>query len=791
MKPYDYYEIIPSPDRILNRSVLRSDSADYRFQEHSYTWEQVVRVLRNNLVFSLLVVGALTGAVLFYALMQRDFYRPTARLEIAPPGSGIKTLHEIESTNEADNQDYLETQVQILGSDALAVSVIRALRLDKNPEFVSSSDAKRNAPAKVSPVASVAVPSELALVQEQLDLATLTPAESTALDRFRSNLSVSSIRNTRLVELSYSSHDPKLAQLIANTLVTKFIDQNYRHHYTSTMQASEWLSSQLTDLRRKVEESGQAVSDYQKKYGLVEVDDRDVPMSQLMTEVNHQLSEAQASRIEQEAYIRMIDQGHSDAVPALRDDRLYQDLSVRYSDLRTQLVQVKATYGDANSNVKRLVDQVNEVSLQIDAERNRTIARTRSSYAAAEHREGLMLQEREKLRSQMGQVSSRLTTFHMLKNEANANAELYNTLQGRLQEAGIYAGLRSSNIRVVDLATNLRKATGPHRSMLVVLGLIGSCLFAVVLSFVREGFRNTVRTPDDVKSWTGLPSIALLPIMRASAAKAQSAVSVSQFGNLGQPSSVNGTGKPVSIMKAPNMESESMRDLRTTLLHSKPGRGPNVILISSSMEGEGKTTVAVNLAIALSQLGPTCLLEADLRQPTVANAFQLEPQAGLTEVLESSASMEDVLRAIPGIENLSVIPCGNIPASPADTLSSPRLIAVMHALRQDFDYVVIDSPPVIRFSDARYLSSLSDAVVIVGRCGISTRRAMQRSTELFKEVNASVAGVVLNGVDFSSPDYDYYTYGYRHRPTRSYDSTQINSNDSDHTDKPRAMGAHA
>lgn len=744
------FKLAPRPDALA-------------YQEHSYTWEHVARVLRKNLGFALLFACSLTGVVLLYALLQKDYYRPTARLDIAPPGSGIKTVHEIESPSEADNLDYLETQVQILGSDALAVSVIRELRLDRNPEFADDRQLKGPFPAKTMGAASRVVPSELAILQEQLDLANLTPAESVALEQFRRNLLVASVRNTRLIEISFSSHDPQLAQLITNTLVTNFIEQNYKHRYTTTMQASAWLSSQLSDLRRKVEESGQAVANYQKKYGLVEVDDRDVPMSQLMNEVNHQLSDAQASRIEAEAFLRMIDEGHGEAVPALRDDKLYQDLMAHYSDLRTQLAQTRTVYGEANINVQKLKDQIAEVSLQIDAERNRAIARTRSSYSAAVNREKLMMQERDKLRANMGYMSSQLASYHMLKNEANANAELFNTLQSRLQEAGIYAGLGSSNIRVVDLAMNLRKATGPHRFLTVALGAILSGLFAIALSLARESFRNTVRIPDDVRSWVGLPSLALLPAMdRVPVAESTALGSSRQISNLSshEPKE-NAEVSGVSIMKSLTAESEAMRDLRTSLLKRKHGQPPRVILISSPMEGEGKTTVAVNLALALAHLGKTCLVDADLRQPSVARAFKIQAKYGLTDHLNQSSSLIATLVYLPEHENLAILPSGNVCQNPADLLSSLGMTNLLDTLKKFFDYVVIDSPPVIPFSDARFLSSLADEVVLVGRYGMTTRRAMQRTAELLCEVNAPVAGVVLNGVDLSSPDYNYYTYGYR------------------------------
>src|SRR5271170_7818036 len=248
------FKLAPRPDALA-------------YQDHNYTWEKVARVLRKNLRFALLFACGLTGFVFLYALLQKDYYKPTARLDIAPPGSGIKTVHEIESPSEADNLDYLETQVQILGSDALAVGVIRELHLDRNPEFADDQQVKTLFRAKTPGATSRVGATEFTILQDQLDLANLTTAESVALEKFRRNLSVASVRNTRLIEISFSSQDSQLAQLITNTLVTKFIEQNYKHRYTTTMQASAWLSSQLTDLRRKVEESGKAVADYQKQYG--------------------------------------------------------------------------------------------------------------------------------------------------------------------------------------------------------------------------------------------------------------------------------------------------------------------------------------------------------------------------------------------------------------------------------------------------------------------------------------------------------------------------------------------
>lgn len=757
----------PKNDRLSpllrNAGLAGTPTADLREftpQDSEYTWEQAMRVLKKNRTFALALAGTMTGIVILAALCLKDVYQPIARVDIEAPTSGIRTLQEIESSAEADYQDYLETQVQILKSDALAMSVIRALHLDKDAAITAGRSAEPKQPQSAAEVPDGMAAGSHAYLREQLALATLTPAEAAALDRFRRNLSVNTIRNTRLVEIGYASHDPQKAQQITNAVVAAFIDNGYKQRYATTMQTSEWLSSQLDHLRHKLEASSQAVSDYQRKHGLVELDDRDVPMSQLMAEVNHQLSDAQASRIEAEAFVRMIDLGQADSVPAVRDDQVYQTLLMRYADLRAQLAQSKTVYGDASANVKKLDEQTGEIAKQIDAERGRIAERLRTSYAAAQEREKLMLRSRERLRAQMGDVNSQLVGYHLLKNEAMADAEIYNTLQGRLEEAGIYAGLKASNIHVVDLAANVQRPASPNRPLLIASGALVSCFLGVLVCFMKESLNNTVRTPDDIRSWIGMHSLALLPLIQTEGLRATSpSQAIGRLFHSGDHARTETLLGKQSLMKPSSMEAEALRELRTVLFSSR-ANNPEVILISSSMEGEGKTTVAANFAVVLAQLGRTCLLEADLRRPTAARAFGIEAVTGLSDVVSGTVHMRDALVPAPGTPNLWILPSGGAVESPADVLVSARLDNLCATLIKEFDYVVIDSPPVIGFSDARSLSRLADEVVLVGRCGITTRRSLQRATELLREVNAPLAGVVLNGIDLSSADYHYFTYGY-------------------------------
>lgn len=726
------------------------------------SWEQVLRVLRKHLRLLAGVIAGLTIAIAVIAFAMRDVYQPVARLEIDPLDAGIKTLHEIENPSSQADLDYLDTQVQILQSDGLAMRAIRVLRLDHNAEFTGKTDApNQTASLGTEDQQNSKYVGEPSSLREQLDLADSTASEATALRTLHKNLSVNAIRNSRLVEVSFASHDPVLAQAVTNTLVSQFIDQNYRNRYVTTMEASGWLSGQLSDLRQKVSESNQTVAGYQKKYGLVESDERDAPLVQLMSEVSRQFSDAQADRIQTEAYVRMIDLGQADGIPSIRNDMVYQNLLTRYAEVQAQLAQAQAVYGDENSNVKKLQSQAKELAAQVDTERAHLINKVRTSFAAAEAREQMMRESRERLRAQMSDVSSHLVEYRMLKNEALANAALYNTLEARLKEAGIYAGLRSGNIRVVDMAPKLHEATSPHRKLIIASGAILSVLIALTLVFVWESLDNKVRIPDDIRNWVQLPALAVLPSV-GSRSLSNGQVSKPGTGPV-ELNLANDGGRIYPRMfwsQTQTAEAEAIRALRAALFVSRSSPAPQVVLVSSANAGEGKTTIALNLSCVLAQQSKTCLVEGDLRRPMIERALGLDPHVGLEQVLTGKVSLNDALVAAGDIPGLTILPAASLTRNPADLLASAGMVSVVSQLGQEFDYVVIDSPPVIPFSDARSLASLSDAVILVSRYGRTTRTAMCRASELLNDVRGRVVGVVLNDMDFSSADFHYFNYGF-------------------------------
>jgi len=721
-------------------------SVQSRSESAESDWERVLWILQKHWLLSLGFALAVLIATVVYTFQMNPFYAPTARIEVDPPGWAVAPIHD--TGNVEPDPDYLETQAQILRSNDLAIAVIRKLRLDRNPEFVDEKVLER-AGDQVN--------------EQPSDGNQLTYLEAVALGTFEKGLTVTPVRNSRLIEISFSSHDARLAAKVTNATATVFADRNYRGFYQATMQASNWLSHQLDDLRQKVEKSNHALAAFQNANGIVELGEKQNTVTQKAAELSRQVTQAQADRIQLEAYLKMAEAGNEDSLPSLpqvRDNQTFQALRQRLGETRAQLAEALAIYGNKNPNVKKLQSEADELEAQLTVERRNLAGQLRTNYESAKARERLLTQALEEMKGVVGHTNEKMAQYDFLKRAAQANEDLYDTLLARLKEAEISAGLKSSNIYLVDKARVLDEPTGPRpRQWYIVRGLILGILGGAALSFIKESLDHTVHAPVDIKKWTGLSFVATLPPM------------ISKNGN-GRGSQLAGRATKVLLgsndegeagstlrffLERPcSPESEGVRNLRAAIMLCRPTQPPRVLLVASPSPREGKTTVAVNLAIALAQQGKTCLIDGDLRKAAVTQKFTA-PQ-GLTDVLAGSALLESVVQGIPGVDNLTLLPVGSVAQNPGELVASRPMGAILLAVRQRFQYVVIDSSPLIPFADARAMATLTDGVVLVGLWGSTTREALIRSLEILKEVHAPVLGIVFNGIDEGFRYSKYYGY---------------------------------
>ncbi len=703
-------------------------------EPHLYDYLLILRKHQWLILSFLLTVVTIVSIATF---RMRPVYVARATIEIDRENTNILPFQGADAYDSMmDLDNYIETQSKVLTSETLALQTIRNTGLAANPEFSAGG------------VPSEAIATGSLANQKR-------PPEVAA---FLGSLSVRRIPSSRLMEVSYESTDPVLAARILNAHLDNFKAQNIQSRYEATLEATRFLTSQLNELKLTVKQSEDARINYERQNQIWSVDDKSNITSQRLADLDKQLTDAEGETLKKQALYEYAKAGDIDAVPEIRADALLQELQKKRADLAVQNTESLNQYGPNFPKVLRLQAQMKEVEDQIGRESKGIILQLESDYREAKQREGLIRQALELQKAETNNMAEKMVQYNILKRESEADKTLYEGLLTKLKEAGISEGLKSSNLRVVDPAMIPSYPARPAKARNIALAFLVGLVGGIGLALLREYLDNTVKTPDDIETLTRLPSLAVVPAFGESGSHKR------RFGIFSAPST-NGHEKRIELVAQhlpKSQMSEAFRALRTALLLSQPDHPPQVILVTSALPREGKTTAAANLAVTLAQLGDkTVLVDADLRKPGVGRLLNLGTgkYAGLSSYLAGVSTLDLVTVPHPAIPNLAAIPTGPLPPNPADLLSSHKLADAIVELRTKYKFVVIDSPPIMAATDAVILSVQADGVLLVVRSGETPKEAFTRTRDLLTSVKSRILGVVLNAVDASAPDY-YYSYRY-------------------------------
>jgi succinoglycan biosynthesis transport protein ExoP len=695
------------------------------------------RVLQKRrwLVLGSLATIALLVTAISLALPKR--YDASSRLLLDLEGSEDLGLDQVVMPIGIDLDTKLQTQIRIVQSDTIANSVIKQLGLQNNPEF-----AGKQAPASGRDF-------------DSLDLQTRA-ALTNGLHRY---MTVQLVPKTEIMEIHFRSRDPKLAADIANAVASTYIERNFQTKYQATRQTSDWLTKQLEDVRKNAEIAQEKVISYQQKTGLYGTDESHNIVIDRLELLNKALSEAEGDRIVKEAKYRIAMTENPDLIANIAPESLLGALYKQRAESRSEYAQLAAKYGASYPRVIQLQSQLQELDSSIAEEITKVSEALRAEYRAALKSEQMLQASLDKQKDDAYKMNQDAIQYGIMRREVESSRDLYEGLLKKLKEAGILAGLKSSNINIIDQASVPVVPIEPRIPLNIALGCVGGLLFGVALAFVVENVDSSIRTPEDIETYCSLPSLGIIPSVALADSPARK-----QLTRTGAPHLI----LPITMEHRNSGGAEAFRALRTSLLLSSPGSPPQVILVTSAMMQEGKSFTSMNLAVVLAQTGHKVLLvDSDMRRPAVNKYLGIATNQGLSACLagtEDSAAMIVKIEEIPG---LHVLPAGHMPPYPSEMLASEALPKLVQRWREEFRYIVIDTPPVLAVTDAVVSARVADVVVLVVRSEKTGRQSLLRTRDLLKKVHANIAGVVVNDLSFNSVEYRQY-YGYYGKDHQGY-----------------------
>ncbi|NWF98329.1 MAG: polysaccharide biosynthesis tyrosine autokinase [Nitrospirae bacterium] len=691
-------------------------------------------VLRRKWIVITFFIAVVTTVVIG-TFIKKPVYKSTITIKIDKENPNILSFKDVVNLEKIED-DYYQTQYKVLKSRNLAKRVVHSLNLFSYPEFSSFDENKKQN-------------TESNLLDKQNSSLEDDKVSPELIDSFINRIEVSPVQKSRLVNVSFQSNDPYLAAKVSNAIGDAFIELNIESKFQATNQAKTWLEKQLDEMKAKVEQAEEKLNEYAAKNGIIFLDktedskgkatDNQNIITKRLSELSSELTTATAERISKEALCREMHSGEQESSSVVMNNPLMLELKKNYVSLDAEYNQMLKIYKPDYPKMIRLQEQINQIKKKMDIETKRIISSVKKDYEVAVKRENQLKAALNSLKNEALSLNERAIQYQILKREADTNKELYNGLLQRLKETGVSASLTASNIQILDRAEIPKKPYKPNWPLNIMLSLVVGIFGGIGLAFFTEYLDDTIKTPEDVEKKAYMPSLGIVP----------------NFSEEKSPLQVEYVSHEDSKLPI----SEAYRSIRTFLLLSSGGKPPRVMMITSPDRGEGKTTTSVNTAVSLTQSGfKVLLIDADMRKPRLHRIFKLDNTIGLANYLSGNAEIDNGLIKHCNIENLYVITSGPIPPNPAELLSSYRLRDLIQNIYSDFNFIIVDTPPVLGIADPLIVSHQTDGVIIIVRSGKTAKYNIKETKRILEGVNAKILGVILNSVNQSTMKYSYYYY---------------------------------
>ena len=567
------------------------------------------------------------------------------------------------------------------------------------------------------------------------------------------SLAIEPKRNTRLVMVKIEGYDPVLAAAAANAVAQAYVRYNLDLKLGGARDATGWLTDEAARLKAKVYESSVALQNYRVKSGILGLQEQRQITAQKIMDFNKAYLEAQAQRMSMEAKLREINQVASDKSGALTiftvvDTPMIQKLKAELTDLEIEKGRALKVYKEKHPEVLKIDAKIEQVTQKIDAAIQTMLRAVETEYKVAKAREETLLKNVTQLSREGQELSEKEIQYLSLQRENETNQQLYDSVLKRLKETGVTGGLETNNVRIIEKAGVPTAPIRPRRGFTLVVAVGLGLVLGLGSAAGLEYFDRSLKTPDDVERRLGLPAIAIIPKFPGKTRRRRK-------GRRRAP-------KLVAESDPQTPASEAYRTLRTNLAFAAVDSKPRSLVVTSATIGEGKTTTAANFSVVCAQAGVrVCLVDSDLRRPTLHRIFGLGNEQGLTTALVDGISFAQVAQPT-RIENLSVLTSGPIPPNPSEMVGSKRMGELLTGAVADFDLVVCDTPPLISVGDGVALAAQAEGTIVVVESGNVPHDVVRRAVEQIDAVNGRIVGVLLNRVDLRRDGYSYGYYRYYH-----------------------------
>ena len=652
---------------------------------------------------------------------------------------------------QASDDSYIQTQVAIMQSRSFVARVANKLGMDHgvNPKQTPGLLAKFGQILGFPP--KPPLPFDQQVLQEALSSLTVRPN-----------------RQTRIVELLYDSSDPKLAANFLNTLVAEYSEQSLENRWKSGERTSDWLTEKLSELRVKLEDSADRLQRYAADNDLVQYGGENNSVSdERLRQLQAELSRAQADRVLKQAQVEAAQGIAPKSVAEVLDKDALRGTQARLAELRAQLADLSSLLTPENYKVKRVQAQIAALEESLEQERGSAVDRIRVQAESAQRRESLLSRAYVEQEKRVHVDALKAIRYDLLKREVDANRQLYDSMLQKIKESRIASAMRASNVRVIDPAEPPFLPYRPNVFFNLSMGLVGGLLLGVTAAFVADQFDSTLRQPGDMAACLSVPALGMIPVAKLDPAYRESP----RIGSHTRKRSLLTVGGEVIDNGSPEIRvwetggsliTESFRSLAASIVLPRGGYAPKVLLMTSARPKEGKSTVIANLGIVLARMNKRVLLiDGDVRRSRLHAMFGVARAPGLRDFLLSDddntsaeGGIDHLVRAT-HIRNLFVLPSGEGSDEVVNLFHSPRLLDLFGAARLSFDYILVDTPPVLYLPDARALGQFTDAAILLIRAGDTSRDIAVEALRRLIDDSTPILGTILNHWDPRDADGDY------------------------------------